>query len=135
MSGEKTQREVRLGTHITARFFVGTGKSKRDLNVTARETELVPTLKHARAIRHPIRKNVFDSDVKGTISGIDLTWIVPLVITSLQVPEVDRFPIGIIARIKCSVVEIELIRENKIIVLTIETNASFGRVGSIRINK
>jgi hypothetical protein len=126
VGGEKGKMKVRLGTHITVSFLVGTRKSKSDLNVTARETKLVPTLKHARAIRHPIRRNVFDSDVKGTIEGIDLTWIVPLLIASLQVPEVDRFPIGIITGIECSVIEIELIRENKVIGLTIETNASLG---------
>ena len=122
----KTQREIRLGTHITASFIVGTGKDKGDLNVTARETKLVPTLKHARAIRHPILNNIFDSDVKRTIGGIELTCIVPLCIVGLRVPEIDRFPKGVITRIKCTAIDIELIRENKIIRLTIETNASFG---------
>jgi hypothetical protein len=112
VGGEKTQREVRLGTYITASFLVGARKSKSDLNVTACETKLVPTLKHARAIRHPVQRNIFDSDVKGTIGGIELTLIVPLFIASLQIPEVNHFPIGIITRIKDGVGRVLYVSDN-----------------------
>jgi hypothetical protein len=112
VSGEKTQREVRLGTYIAAGFLVGAGRSKSDLNATARETKLVPTLKHARAMQHPVRRSVFDSDVKGTIGSMELTLIVPLFIASLQIPEVDRFPIGVITRIKDGVGRVLYVSDN-----------------------
>ena len=116
-------------------FLVGAGKGERDLNVTTSETKFVPTLEHARAIRHPVRRSVINPDVKGTIGGIDLTRIVPLNIGSAQIPKIDCLPKGIIARFKRTAIKVELIGEDKIIGIAIVTSATPGGLGSVRINE
>jgi hypothetical protein len=61
--------------------------------------------------------------MKATIGGIDLSRIVPLLITSDPIPKINRFPIRIIAGVKCTTIEVELVGKYKIILISIVTNA------------
>jgi len=93
-------KEVKFRTHISLGLIVGTGEGSGDLDVTTGEAKLVPTLEHARAIRHPIGSNIINPDVKATIGGIDLTGIVPLLVASVPIPKIDCFPKRVVAGVE-----------------------------------
>jgi len=66
--------------------------------------------------------------MKGTIGSIDLTGVVPLKITGSPIPEIDCFPEGVVSRIKCTTIGIELIGKYENVILIVEASACFGRV-------
>ena len=85
------------GSHIADGVLVTSRKCDRNLDITACEAEFVPALKHAGKICRPIRGNILQTNMKGTIGSIDL---IRFVIHKITIGEIDCFPIGVNSRIE-----------------------------------
>jgi len=69
------------------------------------------------------------SDDEVTVARGDLARVVPFYITRRTVPQVDGFPISVVARVKGPARFFKLVRKNEVVLLAVETCSCFCRVG------
>jgi len=89
-----------------------TRQGRCHLNVSSRETELVPATHHAAFTTQLAGVLPRECDLEGTGLGGDGGGVVPLEVTRVPVVEVDSFPKGIVAGVESSPVVVEFARED-----------------------
>ena len=123
------------GSHISLGVRVGSRECNRDLKVPAAKAELIPTLQHTALVWKPMRLLVLHLDPESTISGSNLSRVVPLLIPSSPVAKVDSFPVGIITRVEGAAIGIEFVREDENVLFAIPSGPCLGVLGSVVVNQ
>ena len=113
---------------------IGAGESDGDFKIPTAEAELVPALQHATLVLKSMRLCVLHLDPESTISGGDLPRVIPFQVFRGPVPQVDSFPEGVISRVKGAVVDVELVREDENVFLSIPSSPCLGVVGGVAVD-
>lgn len=100
------------------------GQADANLDITRRETKLVPPLQHPADEIQVMARFAFHGDHELSVLGGDLARVVPFNIAGRPVMQVHGFPVRIIPGIECSSLAFEFITENDVVRHTIRTNAS-----------
>jgi len=130
-------RETREGreSHIALGAGAGTRESDGNFEVPAGKTELIPTLEHATLVLESVCLLVLHLDPKSATSGGDLPRVIPFLVSGSPVPQVDSFPVGIVAGVESATIGVKLVREDKDVFLSIPSGPCLGSLRGITVNQ
>ena len=88
------------------------------------KTELVPALWHLTAVWQVMILDLPQEYTELPILGSYLAMVIPLLIFCSAIPEINCFPIGVVLQVEGAPVDFELVGEDEIVFLPIETCVS-----------